>query len=813
MADLFDSSPRPSKRQKTYASERSILKSPQSSGRFSSVTNSIYNIGSSLFDRLSAQKSEAVHDDSAYGSKEDSFNEDEVEAVIDEPGPETAAIEAVEEVQKKPTRRSSRRGIQDIAQEPEEVPKANHETAARSLKSTKTRKSVGGTPASGDVSSTWRFSRRGQEAAVEPPSESIGSSTSKTWRKSARQNSKSVAAEEGQSRGEEVGVNDEPSNSAAAIQPAPSSPVHGSKSTGGRKRKSVNSASESNLQADEGQSIRSTATAKAVSNLTSPPPNGSLTPSRRRGNGPRKSVVFDENEKQAEERFGFKDIDTSTTKSNRSSTPKASVQDEAPTAPTDPLLEDENLFFNQQVPQDMLQSLTIPTFEPSTVHEDSATIMQVKRLVLARLTSSTTPAEPLPHLETQYKSLHALLASTITAGESNSLLLLGSRGSGKTSLINTALSDLTAKHESDFHTVKLNGFFQTDDRLALREIWRQLGREREIQGEIDGDEMVQVGASYADTMASLLSLLSHPDEFEDADVMDLDAPPTQANRTSKSVIIILEEFDQFTLHPRQTLLYNLFDIAQSKKAPIAVIGTGTRMDVVDLLEKRVKSRFSHRWLHVPSVSSVERFNEILRSLLTVNFDDVVTLKVQEMDVNADEEEIELWNKHIEVSLPLQLFQLTILMLETVYIPAITRTPKSDQADFLHNQITPRNPLRPLHPHRHPQHPLLNFDIKTRTQVQVFQIQVRKIHISHLPLNLQADLTHHPLPLPTLPNLPPPLPPHPPPLPPHRRRPSRNPLRPHEPQFQRRIHPLHRPAHPLSSQNRTELRRRWCEKLE
>jgi hypothetical protein len=811
MGDQFDSSPRPSKRQKTYASERSVLKSPQSSGRFSSVTNSIYNIGSSLLDRLSAQKSEAVHDDSAYGSKEDSFNEDDVEAGVDEPDPEVVATGTVEEVQKKTSRRSSRGSAQETVQEPEEA-KPKHETSARSLKSTKTRKSVGSTPASGDVSGTRRSSRRNQEAAVEAPSETMGASTSKTSRKSARQNATAVP-DESESTGEEVDVNDDHLNSAAATQPAPLSPVRGSKSTRGLKRKSVNSASKPNLEADEREPTQPTATAKAVSNLASPPPKGILTPSRRRGNGPRKSVVFDENEKQAEERFGFKDIDTSTTKSNRASTAEVVVQDDAPATPTDPLLEDENLFFNQQVPQDMLQSLTLPAFEPSTVHEDSATIMQVKGLVLARLTSSTTPAEPLPHLETQYKSLHALLISTITAGESNSLLLLGSRGSGKTSLISTALSDLTAKHGSDFHTVKLNGFFQTDDRLALREIWRQLGREREIQGEIDGDEMGQVGASYADTMASLLSLLSHPDEFEDADVMDLDGPPTQANRTSKSVIIILDEFDQFTLHPRQTLLYNLFDIAQSKKAPIAVIGTSTRMDVVDLLEKRVKSRFSHRWLHVPSVSSVERFNEILRSLLTVNFDDVVTLKVQEMDVNADEEEIELWNKHIEVSLPLQLFQLTILMLETVYIPAITRTPKSDQADFLHNQITPRNPLRPLHPHRHPQHPLLNFDIKTRTQVQVFQIQVRKIHISHLPLNLQADLTHHPLPLPTLPNLPPPHPPHPPPLPPHRRRPSRNPLRPHEPQFQRRIHPLHRPAHPLSSQNRTELRRRWCEKLE
>jgi origin recognition complex subunit 4 len=41
----------------------------------------------------------------------------------------------------------------------------------------------------------------------------------------------------------------------------------------------------------------------------------------------------------------------------------------------------------------------------------------------------------------------------------------------------------------------------------------------------------------------------------------------------KSVLFILEEFDLFChVHGSQTLLYNLFDIAQSKQAPICVIG-------------------------------------------------------------------------------------------------------------------------------------------------------------------------------------------------------------------------------------------------
>ena len=54
--------------------------------------------------------------------------------------------------------------------------------------------------------------------------------------------------------------------------------------------------------------------------------------------------------------------------------------------------------------------------------------------------------------------------------------------------------------------------------------------------------------------------------------------------------IVLEEFDLFCSHHNQTLLYNLFDTAQSKSAPILVIGLTARIDAVEMMEKRVLSR-------------------------------------------------------------------------------------------------------------------------------------------------------------------------------------------------------------------------------
>merc|ERR1711997_1261110 len=67
-------------------------------------------------------------------------------------------------------------------------------------------------------------------------------------------------------------------------------------------------------------------------------------------------------------------------------------------------------------------------------------------------------------------------------------------------------------------------------------------------------------------------------------------------RNSKPIVFVLEEFDLFCNHKNQTLLYNLFDVAQSRAAPIIVIGISSSLDVVECLEKRVKSRFNHRQL-------------------------------------------------------------------------------------------------------------------------------------------------------------------------------------------------------------------------
>ncbi len=119
--------------------------------------------------------------------------------------------------------------------------------------------------------------------------------------------------------------------------------------------------------------------------------------------------------------------------------------------------------------------------------------------------------------------------------------------------------------------------------------------------------------NYADTLAALLALLSHPSEISDA---------AGAGVTSRSVIFVIDEFDLFTTHARQTLLYNLFDIAQARKAPIAILGLTSRIDVVESLEKRVKSRFSHRSVYLSLPKSLPAYWDICRQGLAVDLEDM-----------------------------------------------------------------------------------------------------------------------------------------------------------------------------------------------
>lgn len=168
--------------------------------------------------------------------------------------------------------------------------------------------------------------------------------------------------------------------------------------------------------------------------------------------------------------------------------------------------------------------------------------------------------------------------------------------------------------------VRLHGLIHTDDRLALKGITSQMNLENVVDGKVFG--------SFAENLAFLLACLKSGEKG-----------------VSKSVIFVLDEFDLFCFHHNQTLLYNLFDVSQSAQAPICVLGITCRLDVIELLEKRVKSRFSHRqyFLFPGSSENVSLLNQRINHIKTLLLLSDSSCKQQKVKAASQKN----WNKSVE----------------------------------------------------------------------------------------------------------------------------------------------------------------------
>lgn len=167
--------------------------------------------------------------------------------------------------------------------------------------------------------------------------------------------------------------------------------------------------------------------------------------------------------------------------------------------------------------------------------------------------------------------------------------------------------------------VKLNGLIHTNDRLALKSITSQMQLDYAIDGKVFG--------SFAENLAFLLACLKTGDK-----------------QKAKSVIFILEEFDLFCGHHNQTLLYNLFDVSQSAQTPLCVFGVTCRLDVIELFEKRVKSRFSHRQIFL--FAGVDRADVTELDLRLEKIREVLSVE-NESKSDLPSSFAKEWNKHVK----------------------------------------------------------------------------------------------------------------------------------------------------------------------
>ena len=159
--------------------------------------------------------------------------------------------------------------------------------------------------------------------------------------------------------------------------------------------------------------------------------------------------------------------------------------------------------------------------------------------------------------------------------------------------------------------IRLSGWIHRTDRLAMREIAYQLGQQT-------GQSFLQVD-NDDDNNNSFFEQDENPflDKSESQSVeIGLAIPPSShlpalisvITTLSRPTVVVLDAFDLFALHPRQALLYCLLDTVQGCRTGmdskgLAVVGITTRIDTINLLEKRVKSRFSGRVIRTTGISA------------------------------------------------------------------------------------------------------------------------------------------------------------------------------------------------------------------
>ncbi|VDP65847.1 unnamed protein product [Schistosoma curassoni] len=272
----------------------------------------------------------------------------------------------------------------------------------------------------------------------------------------------------------------------------------------------------------------------------------------------------------------------------------------------------------------------------------------------------------LLYFDKELKYLQDLITSTVSKGESSSILIIGRRGVGKHHLIKEAIKKARENSNigSGISEVYLNGLIHTDDRSAMKSLAKQLHNEALLNNLVNSD--CNPASDFHNSMKNL--------PFSQQLNLFLNEV-RQNHETRKAVLIVLSEFDLFALHHNQLLLYNLFDCCQSPESRICIIGLTCRLDVMELLEKRVKSRFSHRQIYLTSPGApientdsyasdnndsnnnsrsepFKRFCEICKHLLSVDIHDLppqlspLLCKSNSKGYHELELSIKSWNHHI-----------------------------------------------------------------------------------------------------------------------------------------------------------------------
>ncbi|KRY60865.1 Origin recognition complex subunit 4, partial [Trichinella britovi] len=190
-------------------------------------------------------------------------------------------------------------------------------------------------------------------------------------------------------------------------------------------------------------------------------------------------------------------------------------------------------------------------------------------------------------------------------GESNSVLILGPSGCGKSSVVNKVIDHVSrdlSKSKYKVVCVKISGLLISSVSSTLKSIIQQLKKK------------VNHG----------LTEISAAEDVQNQD------------RNHIALLIVMDYFEKFTSQANHKLLYSLLDVTQHTVMPLLLFGLSQRMDVMDFLEKRVRSRLSQIQFTPFASITFDQYYEAVKSFLWIQNPE-----------NVDKKTLAKWRKSVE----------------------------------------------------------------------------------------------------------------------------------------------------------------------